>query len=749
MLALRTFVALCFLVCPSLLGARDAPLRIVVAPDGDDSAAGTVEAPLATITRARDLVRERRAAGEERPVDVLLREGTWRITEAVVFGVEDSQEDSSRVRYRAWPGEKPVISGGRLIQGWEEGDDGVWSVKIPEVRSGKWLFRELFVNGRRATRARHPNEGTFRVADVGEDRRTSFTFHAGDVKRVDDIAEVELVFFHDWSISRVRVKDVDEGERRLTTRDPVGPASRHFAMDWFEKHPRYRLENSASFLDAPGEWHLDAERGVLRYRPLPGEEIAGVEFVAPVAGTLLVVRGDGEKHVPVRNLSFEGLAFEHCAWLLPPRGYAAGQAGFHERRFGEGGALREPLPAALSFELAESCFFSEGRIAHLGGSGIRFGRECRGCELDRSVVTDISGNGVMIGEDRSRSIEGKPWWQAAPDQATRQVAVRHSLIEHCGRQFFGAVGVWVGLAAETAIYFNDIRYVPYTGVSVGWMWNPSPTPCRQNEVAFNHIHHVMQVLSDGGGIYTLGRQPGTRLVGNVIHDVPLNAGRAESNGMFLDEGTTGIVIAHNVIYNVERSPLRFHRAQTNDVRRNVLVVEGETPRIRYNNTKPEDIREVANVVLKAGEQDEEIAARVGLALTRAGRPPAAAAESEERFRETLTNAVLEGRWCLVEDGRPGEEQADRYTIRSVTKLPVGDTWLINARIEYGEKDFTVPIPVQVKWAGDTPVISVTDIGIPGAGTYTARVVIRENTYAGTWSGGAHQGLVYGTIRKAE
>ena len=341
----------------------------------------------------------------------------------------------------------------------------------------------------------------------------------------------------------------------------------------------------------------------------------------------------------------------------------------------------------------------------------------------------------------------KPWWQAAPDEATRRVAVRHNLIEHCGKQFFGAVGVWIGLAAETTVTFNDIRYLPYTGVSVGWMWSPTPTPCRENEVSHNHIHHVMQILSDGGGIYTLGRQPGTKLTGNLIHDVPLNAGRAESNGMFLDEGTTEITIRHNVIYNVERSPLRFHRAQTNHVQRNILVVEGDTPRIRYNNTRPEDIHEVANTVLKAGEQDREIAAWAGLARAKAGRPPAGTSENEKRFQETLTHAVLEGRWCSVRDGKLGKEQADRYTIQSVTKLPVGETWLVSARIQYGEKDFIVPVPVQVKWAGDTPVISITDLGIPGAGTYTARVVIYGDTYAGTWSGADHGGLVYGAIRK--
>jgi hypothetical protein len=136
------------------------------------------------------------------------------------------------------------------------------------------------------------------------------------------------------------------------------------------------------------------------------------------------------------------------------------------------------------------------------------------------------------------------------------------------------------------------------------MWNPTPTPAGGNIVGNNHIHHVMQVLSDGGGIYTLGRQPGTRLVDNVIHEVPLNAGRAESNGMFLDEGSDLLVIADNVIYGTDRSPLRFHRAERLTVRHNTLVVpSAATPAFRYNNTKPETIEKIDNRVLASSGFD--------------------------------------------------------------------------------------------------------------------------------------------------
>jgi hypothetical protein len=148
---------------------------------------------------------------------------------------------------------------------------------------------------------------------------------------------------------------------------------------------------------------------------------------------------------------------------------------------------------------------------------------------------------------------------------------------------------------------NEIRDLPYTGVSVGWKWDTQPTGCRENVVRDNHIHHVMQKLSDGGGIYTLGLQPGTLLSGNRIHNVPLNLGRAESNGMFIDEGSSQITIENNTIYNIERSPIRFHRAERDTIRNNRLVGAPGVPPFRYNSTDPETMTLENNKIIEAKE----------------------------------------------------------------------------------------------------------------------------------------------------
>lgn len=126
------------------------------------------------------------------------------------------------------------------------------------------------------------------------------------------------------------------------------------------------------------------------------------------------------------------------------------------------------------------------------------------------------------------------------------------------------------------------------------------------------------------------------------------------------------------------------------------------------------------------------------------KPKATPEELEARFKAALTKAVMSGRWCSVKAGVLGEEKADKYTIVSVTKLG-GDNWVINARVQFNKQDIVAPIPVQVKWAGDTPVIIVDKLQYPGGGTYSARVLIYEHTYAGTWSGGDHGGLMSGVI----
>ncbi|MBN1986414.1 MAG: right-handed parallel beta-helix repeat-containing protein, partial [Prolixibacteraceae bacterium] len=317
------------------------------------------------------------------------------------------------------------------------------------------------------------------------------------------------------------------------------------------------------------------------------------ETTIPVAEGLVVFQG-GKNH-PVKNIHFEGITFCHSAWNIPLAGYCGIQACHFDPRPQSGGW--SVVPAAITANWAENCSFVNCIVKNTGGSGIWLGTGCKNNTVSNSVFTGISGNGIMIGEGRDREIDGEKWYKTAPEQVALGNSILNCEVKDCGTQFYGAVGIWCGLTAETTIKGNEICDLPYTGISVGWMWSPEPTPCRANSIDGNHIHHIMNILSDGGGIYMLGLQPGSKIINNHIHDVKINAGRAESNGMFLDEGTTDVVVANNLIYNIAKSPLRFHRATANLVKNNYLFCQNENPPIRYNSTSEELIQKVDNMVI--------------------------------------------------------------------------------------------------------------------------------------------------------
>jgi hypothetical protein len=357
-------------------------------------------------------------------------------------------------------------------------------------------------------------------------------------------------------------------------------------------------------VDQDYEWYFEPEERRV-YLQLPSGQKAGdLEIIVPIAEGLLELKGTEQQ--PIRNIHVENITFRHSAWQIPPAGYAGIQATHFDPRPNEGKGW-SVVPAAVSTSFADGCVFNNCKFENLGGSGLWIGQGSTNNTVSNSQFRDISGNGIMIGEGRDRQVAGGPWWEHAPEQAARNNYIDGCSITDCGTQFFGAVGIWCGLAAETTIANNEVHHLPYTGISIGWMWNPNPTPARRNRVINNHIHHIMQKLSDGGGIYMLGLQAGSELRGNLIHDVTVNVGRAESNGMFLDEGTTDVVVADNVIYNIAKSPIRFHRATTNLVRNNALFCGEGIPPFTYNATDAGLIEKVDNEVHQLGSEAYETA----------------------------------------------------------------------------------------------------------------------------------------------
>jgi len=574
--------------------------NIFVSPNGSDENSGTINFPLKTISEAHKMALDIFEKGKDSKVTIWLEDGIYPQTEPLVFTPLISKSKISQLIFKARKGTTPIVSGGVEMLGWKKNPEGLWETSLPATLVGMTDFRELFIQGKRAVRARFPNEGYLRVKQAGADRRTNFFFEEGDFPIPEITKDLELVFLHDWSISRIAVKEINTLNNQLFTVDSIGAKSpEFFHIDNWEPTPRYFLENAREFLDADYEWiFLKEEKKFLLKLP-EGVNPAEQKIFVPVSQGLISILGD--ENTPVRNISFEGITFQFSKWEIPQKGYCGIQAcHFDPRPSKTGWAV---VPPAISAIWAENLSFSGCSFKNFGGSGVWLGTGTKNSTILNSEFRDISGNGIMIGEGQDRNVNGESWWKSAPEQVALGNTIQNCILTEVGAQFYGAVGIWVGLTAETTIQRNDIFNLPYTGISVGWMWSPAPTPARQNTISGNHIYDIMKILSDGGGIYMLGLQPGSKILNNRIHDVEVNAGKAESNGMFLDEGITDVLVEGNLVYNIAKSPLRFHRATINLVQNNYFFCKDGNPPIRYNTTKEEDIRLLDNRVFSEGETD--------------------------------------------------------------------------------------------------------------------------------------------------
>lgn len=536
------------------------PARYYVALDGSDLAAGSLDAPYRTLGHAKQVVRKRLAAGMNAPLTVVVRQGVYELAAPLTFDARDSGTDAFAVTYAAYPGERVILSGGRRIEGMVK-VGRLWQKELPAVVSGDWFFRHLTVSDRRAVRARWPDQdGALRIASVADEVQR-FGFDRDIPARSLVGQSAEMVVYQNWSVTRGLI--IGSRSREVQTATSMGWIGHGNSTTASVGKPVY-LEHAREFLDQPGEWFLDPETGVLSYLPRDGEVRERSVVVAPVLSQL--VRLVGTRQEPVRNVHFRGLSFENTAFPLPAFGYSEIQAAHYGPRFGQRTFVQ---PVAIACVAAEACRFDRCRIAHIGASGIGLGAGCRGVVVNGCVVEDIGGSGVMIGwrgvgklgEASEGGLDAD--WADPADVPTDNV-VSNCSIRRCGAASRGGVGVFVAFSAGTRIVNNLVHELPYTGISIGFRWNTSPTSQRGCLVECNHIHDVMRVLADGGGIYTLGWQPKTLLRGNYIHDVHRSRfahGGAPNNGFFLDQGSKGLRIVRNVVHGTSGAAVRFNLSE--------------------------------------------------------------------------------------------------------------------------------------------------------------------------------------------
>jgi hypothetical protein len=548
------------LVLTTLLStALAAPLNLHLAPNGKDTwsgrpaepnAAGT-DGPLATLPAALAAARAARAAGQANEgVTLLLRGGTYRLEAPVVLTPEDSGVAADRpLLIAAYPGERPVLSGGRRITGWRPapGRPGLWEAEVPEVREGRWVFRQLFVNGERRQRARTPNTGFFRIqGESPQDKPVRLKYRPGDIRpewAAD--GDVEVIALLAWADLRMQIRAVDTTNHVATLSGNPRPSNR-------ENNAQYYIENAPDALDQPGEWYLDRRTGVVTYWPLPGEDPARAEIIAPRLEELMRLQGDLAAEKAVRHVGLRGLTFAHTDWTLGPNGYADTQAAVDVR-------------GDLFAEAATDCAIEDCTFTQLAGYAVELGRGCQRWRVVGNELFDLGAGGIRLGVPDKHG-------DAFAQNHTHVVTDNH--IHHGGIIYPPAVGVFILQSGTNRVAHNHIHHLYYTAISVGWNWGYQETPCRENRIEFNHLHDLGQgLLSDMGAVYTLGIQKGTVVRNNLIHDV--DAFTYGGWGLYTDEGSSEIVLEHNVVYRCKSAGFHQHYGRDNVVRNNIIAFNRE------------------------------------------------------------------------------------------------------------------------------------------------------------------------------
>ncbi len=532
-----------------------------VSPEGSDDNPGTKEAPFKTIQKARDVLRDRKEDGE-RDITVLLSGGVYRLDAPLMFGARDSGKKGRRVIYAAAPGETPVVSGGVPVAGWKQDSGGRWKTHV--ALKG---FRQLYVNGKRAKRAWGTCPETVeRYGDQKSiDADAGFIFPDGAMAEWEHQRDMELGFYNSWGHMICGVEKI--------TRDVEGRAVVKMRQPWFmlastkegvqAKLPAY-IENALELLDEPGEWYYSQPSDTLYYRPREGEDMAKAEVVAPQLETLLCL--EGRIRQPVRNLVFQGITFAEATWVNPNRfGHPDVQANF---RFNNANIVRRDgflvnlhneyikSPANVVLRNVENCRFEGCTFTRLGGAGLDIEHGAKSNLVNGCEFFDISGSAIQVGDVRAADHHPKT---SHPTVSNNRIT--NNRIHDIGVEYQDSIGVFGGYVDGTVIAHNEISQLPYSGISVGWGWGEedagggayeipftyvSPTPAGANRIEANHIHHVMLKRNDGGGIYTLGNQPGTVIRDNHIHD----NGPDGPGGIYLDEGSGFIEVTNNSVYGV-------------------------------------------------------------------------------------------------------------------------------------------------------------------------------------------------------
>ena len=538
---------------------------IWVTPGGNDLGPGTKETPMATVGAALRKAREWRRLGEVNGIHIILRGGEYGLTEPVFVRPEDSG-----VIIEAAAGEEPVLSGGLDVKGWRKvkGKE-YWEADLPVV-GGRWLsFRQLWVDGRKAVRAK--DEDMNRILAVDKRNKVIWVPATKVDEKLLTAGQLEMVIHQMWAIAILRVRTIEKvGDKlKLSFWEPEShiefehpwPAP---VMDSGHKqngNSAYFLTNALELLDQPGEWYADVQKGKVYYWPRAGEDMNVVRVVAPVLTTLVQVAGTVDR--PVSDVQWKGIGFAYSTWMRPSeQGHVPLQAGMYlldayklktpgtpDKKGLENQAWIGRPPAAVEASYASGLVFSRCRFAHLASTGLDLVRGTSKDSITRCLFQDIGGTGIQIGVYSEPAFETHlPYDPADPREVCHDEVVANNKVTDCTNEDWGCVGISAGYVHDIHIEHNEVSEVSYSGICVGWGWTRTVNCMRNNRIFGNSVVRYAKHMFDVGGIYTLSAQPGTLIAENYIDSIyhPVYAHDPKHWFYFyFDEGSSYITIKDN------------------------------------------------------------------------------------------------------------------------------------------------------------------------------------------------------------
>ncbi|TKC02734.1 L-rhamnose mutarotase [Pedobacter cryotolerans] len=566
----------------SLINLTSTATDIYVSSKGNDYNVGSKEKPLATLHSALRKARELRRLKDptiQNGIKIYVENGVYQLSEPIVLRPEDSGTKESRTEIINLSNQKVIFSGGITLKGWKKVTSNVaglpkkaigkiWSVDLPSPGGQNLLFRQLWVNDKKAIRAKDKNGDSMGRILSWDAKNQTCKIPLGQNINVAAMAGMEMIIHQWWAIANLRIKSAKVIEKaiELTFMQPESRIqSEHpWPAPWISAktgNSAFYLTNSIQFLDEPGEWFEDLRNQKLYYWPRNGEQTSTVKAVVPQLETLLKIEGTIDH--PVQYITFRGISFQHSTWLRPSKeGHVPHQAGMYmldayklkipgtaDKATLENQAWVGRPASAVLLNYANNTLFENCRFEHFASTGLDLNKGTTENIVRGSLFKDIGGSGILVGTFSDEATEVHlPYNPKDLREVATNNTIENNLITDVTNEDWGAVGIGAGYVSDLKIINNEINEVNYSGISMGWGWTKTPNVMKNNLISANKIHHYGKKMYDVAGIYMLSAQPESQIVNNAIFDI-YDATYAHLPDhwfyIYTDEGSSGITIKNN------------------------------------------------------------------------------------------------------------------------------------------------------------------------------------------------------------